>query len=96
MANIGKYVKPLSSSVFVIADNFVAGVVGNTIQQSFEQADIQLTMAEFSGECCHTEINLVLPCRPRFSFYMVAIVWANPLKPLVNSFITYDDTSSRI
>lgn len=55
--SIGEYVKPLSDHAFVIADEFVFGLVKKTITQSFKKDEISLNEAIFKGECSQNEIN---------------------------------------
>ncbi|MDX2322282.1 MAG: glycerol dehydrogenase, partial [Moritella sp.] len=51
LASIGKYVKPIGSNPMAIADGFVTDLVGQTIKESFSQADMPLSMELFNGEC---------------------------------------------
>lgn len=64
LASISKYVKALGCNPMVIADSFVTDLVGETVQKSFAEADMQLTMDLFNGECSKPEIErLVESCK---------------------------------
>jgi glycerol dehydrogenase len=58
--NIGEYVKPLGHKVLAIADDFVTGLVGEQITASFAQAQGQLVLEKFNGECSRLEIDRLL------------------------------------
>ena len=57
MASIGEYVKPLGTKVLAIADGFVTGLVGETVQKSCADAGVEIIMMEFVGECSRPEIE---------------------------------------
>lgn len=57
LASIGEYIKPLSTEAFVIADEFVLGLVKETITQSFNQSQVTFSEALFKGECSQNEIK---------------------------------------
>ncbi|WED28573.1 glycerol dehydrogenase [Vibrio sp. DW001] len=60
LESIGDYVKPLGTKVLAIADGFVTGLVGATVTKSCEEAGIELSMAEFVGECSRPEIERLM------------------------------------
>ncbi|UGA57634.1 glycerol dehydrogenase [Vibrio sp. VB16] len=60
LESIGDYVKPLGTKVLAIADGFVTGLVGTTVTKSCEEAGIELSMAEFVGECSRPEIERLM------------------------------------
>jgi len=60
MASIGEYVKPLGTKVLAIADKFVTGLVGDTVQTSCATAGVDIVMAEFVGECSRPEIERIM------------------------------------
>lgn len=55
--SIGQYVKPLGQQALAIADDFVSGLVGKQVTASFAEADAQLVMEKFNGECSREEIE---------------------------------------
>ncbi len=57
LTKIGNYIKPLSDNAFVIADEFVLGLVKEAITKSFGEDNIKFTTAVFNGECSQNEIN---------------------------------------
>ncbi|HEY5715272.1 MAG TPA: iron-containing alcohol dehydrogenase, partial [Psychromonas sp.] len=58
--NIGEYVKPLGQKALVIADDFVTGLVGAQVTESFAQAEGQLVLEKFNGECSRPEIERLI------------------------------------
>ncbi|GLO60315.1 glycerol dehydrogenase [Vibrio sp. MACH09] len=60
LESIGQYVKPLGQKVLAIADGFVTELVGVTVSNSCEKADVALRMAEFVGECSRPEIERLM------------------------------------
>lgn len=58
--NIGEYVKPLGQKALVIADDFVTGLVGAQVTESFAQAEGQLVLEKFNGECSRPEIDRLI------------------------------------
>jgi len=60
LSSIGEYVKPLGTNVLAIADSFVTELVGSTVSQSCVEADVELKMAEFVGECSRPEIERLM------------------------------------
>lgn len=60
LESIGQYVKPLGQKVLAIADGFVTELVGVTVSNSCEKADVALQMAEFVGECSRPEIERLM------------------------------------
>ena len=58
--NIGEYVKPLGQKALVIADDFVTGLVGEQVSKSFAQAQGQLVLEKFNGECSREEIERLI------------------------------------
>lgn len=58
--NIGEYVKPLGQKSFVIADDFVTGLVDTQVTASFAQAEAQLILEKFNGECSRLEIDRLI------------------------------------
>jgi glycerol dehydrogenase len=60
LESIGEYVKPLGTKVLAIADGFVTGLVGATVTKSCDDAEIELSMAEFVGECSRPEIERLM------------------------------------
>ncbi|PNH87274.1 glycerol 2-dehydrogenase (NAD+) [Vibrio diazotrophicus] len=57
MDNLGAYVKPLGSSVIVLADNFVTQLVEKRVSVSFSEQNIEGYFALFGGECSQPEIE---------------------------------------
>lgn len=58
--NIGQYVKPLGKKALAIADDFVTGLVGEQVTLSFAEADVQLALEKFNGECSRQEIERLI------------------------------------
>ena len=58
--SIGEYVKPLGQKALVIADDFVTGLVGEQVTASFAQAEGQLVLEKFNGECSRPEIDRLI------------------------------------
>ena len=57
LAKIAEYVQDFGSKPMAIADEFVAGLVGETVNQSFLQNDSELILEQFNGECSRPEIE---------------------------------------
>ncbi|SMY15102.1 glycerol dehydrogenase [Photobacterium aquimaris] len=57
IAAIAGYVKPYGQNPMVIADDFVSGLVGETVAHSFIEAKMQFSMELFGGECSRQEID---------------------------------------
>ena len=57
LAKIAGYVKDFGSKPMAIADDFVTGLVGETVSQSFLQNDSELILELFNGECSRPEIE---------------------------------------
>ena len=57
---IGQYVKPLGQKALVIADDFVTGLVGTQVTASFAEAEGQLVLEKFNGECSRQEIDRLI------------------------------------
>ncbi|WP_117232776.1 glycerol dehydrogenase [Vibrio maerlii] len=60
LGSIGEYVKPLGTKVLAIADGFVAELVGAQVQTSCDQADVELSLEQFGGECSRPEIERLI------------------------------------
>jgi glycerol dehydrogenase len=60
LASIGEYVKPLGQKALAIADDFVTGLVGAQVKSSFVEADGELIMEKFNGECSRQEIDRLI------------------------------------
>ncbi|WP_022940569.1 glycerol dehydrogenase [Psychromonas hadalis] len=60
LAAISEYVKPVGSQALAIADEFVTGLVGETVKKSFSDQGSTLTMEIFNGECSRCEIERLL------------------------------------
>ena len=58
--SIGEYVKPLGQNALAIADDFVTGLVGEQVKESFVTAEAELVLEKFNGECCQTEIESLI------------------------------------
>ena len=58
--NIGQYVKPLGLKALAIADDFVTGLVGEQVTQSFADAEGGVVLEKFNGECCRPEIERLI------------------------------------
>lgn len=57
LQHLAQSIKPLADHVFVIADQFVFGLVEETITKSFKSDDVKFEEAIFQGECSQNEIN---------------------------------------
>ncbi|MGF1724883.1 glycerol dehydrogenase [Photobacterium nomapromontoriensis] len=57
LSAIASYVKTLGKNPLAIADEFVTGLIGDTVKQSFAAADMPLAMDIFNGECSRVEID---------------------------------------
>jgi glycerol dehydrogenase len=58
--NIGEYVQPLGKNALAIADDFVTGLVGKKIAESFTKTDGQVALEKFNGECSRPEIERLI------------------------------------
>ncbi|PHM51956.1 glycerol dehydrogenase [Xenorhabdus sp. KK7.4] len=54
---IGYYTKILADHVFVIADNFVFNLIGDTVSKSLKQNEVTSHFEVFNGECSRKEIE---------------------------------------
>ncbi|MFA0084645.1 glycerol dehydrogenase [Vibrio sp. 10N.261.51.F12] len=57
LGSIATYVKALGANPLAIADEFVTGLVGDTVKDSFINEDMPLAMDIFNGECSRLEID---------------------------------------
>ena len=57
LSSLAKYVKPYGNRPMAIADEFVTGLVGETVTNSFQDAEVALMMEIFNGECSRPEID---------------------------------------
>ncbi|WP_438334914.1 glycerol dehydrogenase [Edwardsiella tarda] len=57
LQSIGQYAKLLASSQFVIADDFVMGLTGDTVATSLREAEVEGHFSRFAGECSRKEID---------------------------------------
>ncbi|WP_105634040.1 bifunctional L-1,2-propanediol dehydrogenase/glycerol dehydrogenase [Cronobacter dublinensis] len=57
LARIGDYLKPLAERWLVVGDKFVLGFAEETLRQSFKQAELNVEIAPFGGECSQNEID---------------------------------------
>ncbi|HIF9315682.1 glycerol dehydrogenase [Photobacterium damselae] len=57
LGSIASYVAPYGNNPMVIADEFVSGLVGETVSQSFIKADMPFSMELFQGECSKEEVK---------------------------------------
>ncbi|USD67714.1 glycerol dehydrogenase [Vibrio sp. SCSIO 43136] len=57
IGNIAGYVKALGGNAFAIADEFVTGLVGDTLATSFAAEEMPLATDIFNGECSREEID---------------------------------------
>ncbi|WP_127959209.1 glycerol dehydrogenase [Serratia microhaemolytica] len=57
LAAAGEYVKRLTDHFFIIADDFVMKLAGDTVASSLQQHGVKSHSAIFKGECCHKEIK---------------------------------------
>lgn len=60
LTNIGQYVKPLGQKALAIADDFVTGLVGSQVTESFASAEAELVSEKFNGECSRAEIDRLI------------------------------------
>tara|TARA_R110001583_G_scaffold66935_4_gene191879 strand:- start:379 stop:1461 length:1083 start_codon:yes stop_codon:yes gene_type:complete len=58
--SIGAYVKPLGQKALAIADDFVTGLVGTQVTESFATSEGELVLEKFNGECCRPEIERLI------------------------------------
>ncbi len=57
LASVGEYAKSLADHYFVIADDFVMKLAGDTVMGSLQQHGVKYHACLFNGECCHKEIK---------------------------------------
>ncbi|TQI82317.1 glycerol 2-dehydrogenase (NAD+) [Serratia fonticola] len=57
LASVGEYAKSLADHYFVIADDFVMKLAGDTVMGSLQQHGVKYHACAFNGECCHKEIK---------------------------------------
>lgn len=57
LTRLGDYLKPLAESWLVVGDKFVLGFAQETLQKSFDDADLSADIVPFGGECSQTEID---------------------------------------
>ncbi|MDR0218100.1 MAG: glycerol dehydrogenase [Enterobacteriaceae bacterium] len=57
LSHIGQYTKMLADHAFVIADNFVMNLIGNTVSKSLEKHAVTSHFEIFNGECSRKEIE---------------------------------------
>jgi glycerol dehydrogenase len=57
LAAVGEYAKALADHYFVIADDFVMKLTGDTLMGSLHQHGVKYHTSVFNGECCHKEID---------------------------------------
>lgn len=57
LGSIASYVKTLGLNPLAIADEFVTGLVGATVKESFAKEEMSLAMDVFNGECSRVEID---------------------------------------
>ncbi|MGF1727622.1 glycerol dehydrogenase [Photobacterium nomapromontoriensis] len=60
LKNIGQYVSTFGSQPFAIADNFVMGLVKETVEHSFQSQELKVNFDTFNGECSRQEIERLL------------------------------------
>ncbi|MGL5525354.1 MAG: glycerol dehydrogenase [Aeromonas veronii] len=60
LRSIAGYVKVLGEKPLAIADEFVTGLVGETVKQSFAAQEMALSMELFKGECSRQEIERII------------------------------------
>ncbi|MGL5949304.1 MAG: glycerol dehydrogenase [Aeromonas sp.] len=58
--NIGQYVSAFGNTAFAIADEFVSGLVGDTLYTSFAAQQSEFKLEKFNGECSRPEIERLL------------------------------------
>ncbi|WP_047679204.1 MULTISPECIES: glycerol dehydrogenase [Xenorhabdus] len=57
ISHIGQYTKILADHVFVIADNFVMNLIGDTVSKSLKEHQVTSHFEVFNGECSRSEIQ---------------------------------------
>ncbi|MCE1685583.1 iron-containing alcohol dehydrogenase, partial [Enterobacter hormaechei] len=57
LSHLGRYTKMLADHVFVIADNFVMNLIGDTVSRSLEEHEVTSHFELFNGECSRSEIQ---------------------------------------
>ena len=57
LAELGTYLKELGDSAFLIADEVVWGLVGEQVQNTLRQANVQQRYEKFNGEASGNEIS---------------------------------------
>ncbi|PVZ85116.1 glycerol dehydrogenase [Serratia sp. S1B] len=57
LASAGEYAKALADNYFVIADDFVMKLAGETVLNSLQQQGVKHYACVFNGECSHKEIK---------------------------------------
>jgi glycerol dehydrogenase len=60
LVNIAEYVKPLGQKPLIIADEFVTGLVGPVLDESFTNSELPLHAEIFNGECSRVEIERLI------------------------------------
>lgn len=60
LGSIAGYVKALGEKPLAIADDFVTGLVGGTVNESFKKEEMPLAMDVFNGECSRQEIDRLI------------------------------------
>ncbi|WP_413113865.1 glycerol dehydrogenase [Thaumasiovibrio sp. DFM-14] len=60
LSNIGQYVKAIGNTPMAIADDFVTGLVGDTLTTSFDKVGTPVRMEKFNGEISRVEIERLL------------------------------------
>ncbi|MDN3697503.1 glycerol dehydrogenase [Vibrio cortegadensis] len=60
MKKLGEYIKPLGKKALVIADDFVTGLVSDSVISSCVNADVTVKFDEFQRECSREEIERVM------------------------------------
>lgn len=72
--NIGKYVSVFGESPFVIADEFVMGLVSKRVENSIIKQDMRVDFECFNGECSRVEIErLIELCKSDNSDVIVGV-----------------------
>ncbi|WP_416260952.1 glycerol dehydrogenase [Gibbsiella quercinecans] len=57
LASVGQYAKSLAEHYFIIADDFVMKLAGDTVMGSLQQHGVKHHACVFNGECSHKEID---------------------------------------
>jgi glycerol dehydrogenase len=57
LGSLGEHLNDLGKDAFVIADQNVWGLVGTTVEESLQGAEVDLIKEVFGGECSHREID---------------------------------------